>query len=838
MRTWVVSVLLVVSGCVQNQLVPCGDLLCPTDQMCRNEECVSPEQLVACEDKDDGAACLQQEVPGFCTSGFCHVPICGNGTMEPGESCDDGNNVAGDGCAADCLSGENCGNDIVDAVTGEECDRGTPGLSGDGCTSTCKVEFDTWHDLTPRTLRARQLARMVYDNERGEFMLFGGFDGSQPLDETWIYKSGAWSQRFPAASPEARYGHSMVYDAFRKRVVMFGGTNGADMFGGTWEWDGTVWTKLNLATHPSDRQNAAMAYNSTEHLTYLFGGSSPTSTFPADTWTFDGTVWTKLTNPGPGSPVDAQMLRHPSMAFDPVNDVMLMVAETQITGSVANENSLYNWDPAFHQWYEQEQQHMPAFIDISMTWDPRRQRIVLFGGYLGDFVTTSGSTYEVDGFQLQVGPALPAGGPPTRARAAAAAGPNGLVLYGGIDSQGRALNDTWLRGDSLGTTIWASTPTNRAPVPRIGAVAAYDAARGEVVLYGGADNGALGDTWLWDQPNWSSGPAGPQARAFSGMAYNEVAGETVLFGGTDFSGVGSGSSGEPIVGCGSGTGSGSGSGSGSGAGSAVAAPPGDAMCPNEFSDTWEFKNGLWMQISLAASPTRRVLPAMTYDADHGRVILFGGTNGGVPMADTWTFKRSDDTWTALATTVSPPAMYYPRLAYDRTRNKAVLYGVIGQGIAARAELWELDGSTWSKPPVGTIVPPTRTGGALLYDPLRQRVLMFGGKLPSGQLINDTWEWNGATATWTQRFPVQSPPLRTNAAVAYDAIRGKVLVFGGLGPLGVRLDDIWAYGFEAPGVPVETCGVNDDADHDGLRGCFDPDCWATCTPTCPPGTSCP
>ncbi|MBK9034658.1 MAG: DUF4215 domain-containing protein [Myxococcales bacterium] len=31
------------------------------------------------------------------------VPVCGNGTMEGAETCDDGNLVDGDGCAADCV---------------------------------------------------------------------------------------------------------------------------------------------------------------------------------------------------------------------------------------------------------------------------------------------------------------------------------------------------------------------------------------------------------------------------------------------------------------------------------------------------------------------------------------------------------------------------------------------------------------------------------------------------------------------------------------------------------------------------------------------------------------
>lgn len=45
---------------------------------------------------------------------------CGDGVRDPGEACDDGNIIGGDGCSADCHSTEICGNGIVDP--GEECD--------------------------------------------------------------------------------------------------------------------------------------------------------------------------------------------------------------------------------------------------------------------------------------------------------------------------------------------------------------------------------------------------------------------------------------------------------------------------------------------------------------------------------------------------------------------------------------------------------------------------------------------------------------------------------------------------------------------------------------------
>ena len=69
---------------------------------------------------------------------LCRPAACGNGVVEPGEACDDGNTVSGDGCNATCTSIETCGNGVAD-FGGEECDDGGT-ANGDGCSSTCTLE--------------------------------------------------------------------------------------------------------------------------------------------------------------------------------------------------------------------------------------------------------------------------------------------------------------------------------------------------------------------------------------------------------------------------------------------------------------------------------------------------------------------------------------------------------------------------------------------------------------------------------------------------------------------------------------------------------------------------
>jgi len=64
-------------------------------------------------------------------------PVCGDGAVDSGEQCDDGNNVSGDGCSATCAIEPYCGDGVLDS--GEECDDGN-NTNGDNCSSTCVIE--------------------------------------------------------------------------------------------------------------------------------------------------------------------------------------------------------------------------------------------------------------------------------------------------------------------------------------------------------------------------------------------------------------------------------------------------------------------------------------------------------------------------------------------------------------------------------------------------------------------------------------------------------------------------------------------------------------------------
>jgi cysteine-rich repeat protein len=116
---------------------------------------VVPDAALAADATVDVAASVSLDVNGFDSPvATMDAGLCGNGRVDPGEECDDGNTLNGDGCSSQCkldfpcwgcgCAGEPpcvnrtvCGNGILTAD--EECDDGNM-VSGDGCSASCQLE--------------------------------------------------------------------------------------------------------------------------------------------------------------------------------------------------------------------------------------------------------------------------------------------------------------------------------------------------------------------------------------------------------------------------------------------------------------------------------------------------------------------------------------------------------------------------------------------------------------------------------------------------------------------------------------------------------------------------
>ena len=89
--------------------------------------------LDAGESCDDG-----NTLDGDGCSSTCELEsVCGNGILEGNEVCDDGNTIGGDNCSSTCDAENFCGDGVLN--TSEACDDGNT-TNGDGCSSTCELE--------------------------------------------------------------------------------------------------------------------------------------------------------------------------------------------------------------------------------------------------------------------------------------------------------------------------------------------------------------------------------------------------------------------------------------------------------------------------------------------------------------------------------------------------------------------------------------------------------------------------------------------------------------------------------------------------------------------------
>ena len=115
------------------------------------------------------------------------------------------------------------------------------------------------------------------------------------------------------------------------------------------------------------------------------------------------------------------------------------------------------------------------------------------------------------------------------------------------------------------------------------------------------------------------------------------------------------------------------------------------------------------------------------------------------------------------------------------------------------DLWEFDAlaGTFTQINNGTTAPAPHQRGrcSVAWNPLTNKLVVFGGDtrsggtLPANTLLNDTWEWDPTTNTWTDVTPAAgSPAPRRWAAMAFEPALGGMLLFGGdlgAGALGVN-----------------------------------------------------
>jgi uncharacterized protein (TIGR03437 family) len=275
-----------------------------------------------------------------------------------------------------------------------------------------------------------------------------------------------------------------------------------------------------------------------------------------------------------------------------------------------------------------------------------------------------------------------------------------VVLYGGIDADTNALNDTWVWDGANWTQKF---PQTSPPIEAArGSAIAYDAARGQVVLINGTLNADRSrftwETWVWDGVNWIH--KSPQTSLGGGgsnpvMAYDAAHGQVLL-----------------VL---------------------------TEQCTGSGFFTWVWDGTNWTLKSPQTSPDPLEGYAMAFDAAHGQIVLFGGEAGdgcfNLPItSDTWLWDGSN--WTRTSPVTKPSDRWLHSMIYDSAQGQVVLFGGADSNFNPFDDTWVWDGANWTETTPLTS-PPARFSSGMAYDSGRSQVVMFGGNGPNSSL-SDTW----------------------------------------------------------------------------------------------------
>ena len=500
---------------------------------------------------------------------------------------------------------------------------------------------------------------------------------------------------------------------------------------------------------------------------------------PGDTWEWDGTAWERVEPQDPEGDGGPGSREGHAMVYDPERGRVVMFGGELGGASVPAE--VWEWDGGSweRRWAPEpggdpgpEGRSQPA-----LAFDPDRRSVVLFGGAsdgcLDDLWSWNGATWT------RLSPDAPEEGdrPPGLEQHALMfhSGLRAMVLAGTPCGTDTAV--AW----SLSGGVWRRRrfASGHGPQPTKGHALAGGGREGGLLLFGGDRHREerVAHTLVDDVQSWRllvpedpEGDRDPPPRSGHTLVYDAARRRFVLLGGV----------------CGE-----------------------LALDPVPCDGTWEWTGGSWEERLPEdpegdGDPEPRFAHGAAYAVAQERTVLFGGTDGLASFDDTWQWDGRS--WSDAAPETVPPARSRHALAYDAARQRVVLFGGESDGGRQLGDTWEWDGLDWrevvAEDPEDDGEPAARSGHAMAYHPVRQRVVLLGGcrRQADGELERmtcpaDPWEWDGSS--W-ERLAVDdvdgdgSLPSRSEHGVAYDEARAGLVQFGGVDPAGHRSGETWLW----------------------------------------------
>ncbi|MFX1508222.1 MAG: kelch repeat-containing protein, partial [Promethearchaeota archaeon] len=313
---------------------------------------------------------------------------------------------------------------------------------------------------------------------------------------------------------------------------------------------------------------------------------------------------------------------------------------------------------------------------------------------------------------------------------------------------------------------------NPSLMKRFGHSMVYDVGNDRIILFGGEtirnnEYTQLSDTWIfdcttntWSQQNHTIHPIG---RHNFGMVYDSKQQNVLLFGGFNNT--------------------------------------------HTLNDTWIYDctADLWSQKHSDISPPSRSDPAMYYNPDFEKVILFGGYSfeKAESFNDTWVFDIPSNAWTEIYPHFAPTSRYGHRMVYDSFNQTGILFG--GRAGEVTNELWRYNYelNSWNEIDLdGGEKPETRYWLDMVYDSENHNLIVFGGRESESiftSIFNDVWIYKPEFNEWEEVNSETAPTSRCSSCSVYDSFNKNLVLFGGVSQIPMTestiLKDTWIFNCE-------------------------------------------
>ncbi|MCK5591205.1 MAG: hypothetical protein KAI72_04545, partial [Candidatus Pacebacteria bacterium] len=195
------------------------------------------------------------------------------------------------------------------------------------------------------------------------------------------------------------------------------------------------------------------------------------------------------------------------------------------------------------------------------------------------------------------------------------------------------------------------------------------------------------------------------------------------------------------------------------------------------NDVWELKlpstenpNPQWKELfPSGTAPEERSAVAVIYDARNQRMVTFGGiTTGGDDFLDFWELtlpSSGDGAWTELSPVGTIPTARYTEAIYDAEHQRMMIFGG-WDGVSDHKDIYEItlpgvgQNGTSKKLADTPANMEARSEHSIVYDPVNQRMIVVGGNTAnasvcSGACLADIWELtlpSSGDGAWIKRTP--------------------------------------------------------------------------------------